>query len=83
METNTAPPALPDRRQEFQSHGEYAIDPSRANYSRLLVERRYLDGLLALFICSSCGVIALDSLGWNGPHRPLCERCSDPEEMRL
>jgi hypothetical protein len=45
---------------------------------RLLIER-YTSGLLAPFICSCCGVIALDPIGWNGSGRPLCESCSDPE----
>jgi hypothetical protein len=47
-------------------------------YSRLLAER-YAQGLLEPFRCYRCGISALDPLGFDGPHRPLCDICSDRE----
>jgi hypothetical protein len=47
-----------------------------------LVVSRCSQGLLEPFRCAVCGVMALDPIGWNGPHEPLCARCADPIERR-
>jgi hypothetical protein len=45
-----------------------------------LVVSRCSQGLLEPFQCPVCGVMALDPIGWNWSHKPLCERCADPVE---
>jgi hypothetical protein len=46
-----------------------------------LCARRLAQGLLTPFACWSCGVIALDPLGWNGRGKPLCEACAFGEPV--
>jgi len=74
------PPVPLDRGQELWSSREYgtAAACARREYWRLLVER-LSENLPTQFVCSACGVIAIDPAGWNGPKRPLCERCADHE----
>lgn len=49
-------------------------------YLKLIVSR-CSQGLLEPFRCAVCGIQALDPIGWNGPHKPLCGRCADPVEQ--
>jgi hypothetical protein len=71
-------PSKPGRRSKelVRRYRPYRFFASA--YSRLL-DQRCAYGLLALFQCSGCGAVALDPLGWNGPHRPLYGACADPE----
>ena len=55
---------------------------SRKLYWRLLTER-FGQGPLEPFVCDGCGVIALDSVGWNGRRQPLCDACADGTEREL
>lgn len=54
-------------------------------YEALLTER-VIDGDLQSFSCTRCGHTTLDPRGWDGPGKPLCERCACPpptlEEQR-
>jgi len=43
-----------------------------------LVVSRCSQRLLEPFQCAVCGVVALDPIGWSGPHKPLCAACADP-----
>jgi hypothetical protein len=36
-------------------------------------------GELPAFTCSACGKVGLDPCGFNGPAKPLCEKCADGE----
>jgi len=42
---------------------------------------RVRQGLLHPFSCASCGVIALDPIGWSGRGKPLCEVCAYSEQL--
>jgi hypothetical protein len=46
------------------------------SYQRLLT-KRWAEGLLLPFTCFGCGQCFLDSLGREGKHEYLCERCAD------
>lgn len=43
---------------------------------RLLADR-FNRGLLFPFVCSNCGIVHLDPIGWNGRNQPLCQICAD------
>lgn len=66
----------------LQHRKSSAVSNPRACRQWRLLADRVNQGLLVPFVCSNCGVLALDSLGWNGPRLPLCGRCADGEVAR-
>jgi hypothetical protein len=82
-----APPEKKAGPREWHPNGPgKSVDQRAADYrqsglsaSQLylsLIARRYCEGLLQPFKCFNCGILALDPLGWAGPHKPLCGRCA-------
>jgi hypothetical protein len=66
--------------KRYIRHLSYRANLLHANAKRLgLIVQRYSAGLLPPFVCSNCGVVSLDCLGWDGPRKPLCDYCADPE----
>lgn len=53
------------------------IRPSNTAYQQWIAKRLHC-GMLPPFWCAVCRGLSIDPLGWNGPHKPLCEECSDP-----
>jgi hypothetical protein len=73
------PSTRPSNRERKSRKLKRAYRPRRSfasSYSHLLFQRT-LVGVLRPFYCSSCGLLALDSIGWNGHGQPLCEACSE------
>jgi hypothetical protein len=38
-------------------------------------------GELPAFTCSRCGKVSLDPCGWDGPGKPLCDKCADGDVL--
>ena len=71
-------PSRPRRIRKLARRNYFSSRRSASLYWQLIVAR-YLDGLLSPFACSGCGALALDPIGFDGPQRPLCDACADPE----
>jgi hypothetical protein len=68
-------PASTEKKQKLASRHYYPLLSFTSVYSRLLA-KRHAEGLLDQFLCYRCGRPALDPLGFDGPHKPLCRGCA-------